>query len=57
MMTSERTIEQTIRETPKETIHRSYFECIYSNQKANKREISVIFSYTFIYPWVILLMA
>ena len=55
-MTYERTIEQTIRDTLKETIHRSYAEFICTNQIANWREISVIFSFAFLYPVIILIV-
>jgi len=45
------TIDQTIRETPKETIPRTYAESICTNQRDNKREISVIIA--FLYPLII----
>ena len=51
------TIDHTIRETPKETIHRSYAECIFTHQMANWREISVIFSFAFLYPVIILMIS
>jgi len=44
-MTFDMTADQTISETLKETIHRSYVECIFTNQMNNKREIKVIFSF------------
>jgi len=50
-MTYERTIDLTIRETPKDTIHRSYAECMCTNQMAYNREISYIFA--FLYPVII----
>ena len=47
----------TFKETPintvKETPYRSYIECIFTLPKANKREINVIFSFSFIYPAII----
>ena len=46
------TIDQTIRET----IHRSYAECMCTNQIANKKEISVIFSFSFLNAVIILLI-
>jgi len=55
-ITYERTIDQTNRETPKETIHRSYAECIFTHQMANWREISLIFSFSFLYPSIILMI-
>ena len=51
------TIDQTIRETPRETIHRSYAELICTNQMANKKEISVVFSFAFVYPVIILMIS
>jgi len=64
-MTNERSIDQTIRETIintleqspintidqtiRETIHRSYAELICTNQMANKKEISVVFSFAFLF--------
>jgi len=48
------TLEETIKETPKKTIPRSYAEIICSHQIADKREISVIFS--FLCPIVILMI-
>jgi len=56
-MTYERTIDQTIRDTPIETIHRSYAECISTHQMANKKEISVVFSFAFLYPVIILMIS
>ena len=49
------TIDQTIRETPKETIHRSFAECMCTNQMANKKEISVIFA--LVYPVINLMIS
>jgi len=56
-MTYEILFDQTIRETLKETIHRSYAECIFTHQMANWREISVIFSFSFLYPVTILMIS
>jgi len=50
------TIDQTIRETPRETIHRSYAECMCTNQIAYKKEISVIFSFSFLNAVIILMI-
>ena len=49
------TLDQTIRETLKETIHRSYAECIFSCQIANRKQMNVIFSLSFIYPIVMIM--
>jgi len=51
------TIDQTIRETPKETIPRTYAELICTHQMANWREISVVFSFDFLYPVIILMIS
>jgi len=51
------TLEETLRETQKETIPRTYVECIFTYQMANWREISVIFSFSFLYPIVILMIS
>ena len=51
------TIDQTIRETLKETIPRTYAECIFTQQMANWREISVVFSFAFLYPVIILMIS
>ena len=56
-MTFERTIDQTMRESPKETIPRTYVDIVCSHQMVNKREISVIFSFSFLYPIVILMIS
>jgi len=51
------TIDQTIRETQNETPYRSYAELICTNQIANWREISVVFSFAFLYPVIILMIS
>ena len=51
-----KTVEQTIRESQKETIPRTYVEIICTNQMGKKREISVIFSLTFLYSAIILMI-
>jgi len=43
------TIDQTIKEPPNETIPRSYTDCRFAHQMAKKREIRVIFSFSFIF--------
>jgi len=48
-LTIERTIEQTIWETQKETIPRTYDDCIFTHQIPIWREISVVFSFAFVY--------
>jgi len=48
-MSYERTIDQTIKETQNTTPYRSYAELICSNQIVNKREISVVFSFSFFF--------
>ena len=54
--TYERTIDETMKETPKETIHRSYSEIICSNRIVDKRKVSLIFSFSFFYPVIILMI-
>jgi len=56
-LTFERTIGQTSRETRNETPYRSYAECIFTHQMPNWREISVIFSFAFLYPVIILMIS
>jgi len=51
-MTLERTIEETMRETLKETIQRSYAECVCSCQIAKRRNMNVIFHFSFLYPMI-----
>jgi len=51
------TLQVTMKETPTVSIHRSYAECIFTNPKANKKEINVIFSFSFIYPIAILMLS
>jgi len=51
-----RTINQTIRDTIMETIPRTYVECIFTNQMANWREISMIFSFSFLCPMIIIII-
>jgi len=53
-ITMEKTIDQTIEATPKETIPRSYSEIICTNQMANKKQMSVIFS--FLYPVITIMI-
>jgi len=55
--TYEGTVDQTIRETPKETINKPYAELIIPNQMANKKEISVVFSFAFVYLVIILMIS
>jgi len=43
------THEQTMKETQKETPYRSYDECIFTSQMANQREISLVFSFLYLY--------
>jgi len=47
-ITNERTIDQTMRETLDDTPYRTYAEFICTNQMANWREISVLFSFLYI---------
>jgi len=54
--TFERTIDETMKETPKDTIHRSYAEIICSNRIVDKRKVSLIFSFSFFYPVIILMI-
>jgi len=51
------TNEVTHQETQKETIHRSYADCIFTREIANLREVSVVFSFSFIFPIVILMIS
>lgn len=55
-VTNEKTACQTIVETQKETNHRSYAECICTQQILMKKKISVIFSFSFINPTIILFL-
>jgi len=52
-----RTIEDTFRKSPNNTPYRSYAQMICTNHLIKKRGISVIFSFSFLYPAIILIMA
>jgi len=49
--------ERSIENTPKNTIHRSHSECVFTLQLSNWREISVVFSFAFLFPVIILMIS
>jgi len=60
-ITNMKTLEYTPMNTPheshKETIHRSYADCVCSCRIAKMRNMNAIFSFSFLYPMVFLLIA